>query len=624
MGIITTTLYYRFQSPLPNRRWNGVSSLMYPGDYGPTLFAGGDNVTFDFVVVGGGSAGATVAARLSEVPEWNVLLLEAGGDPPAFTETPLRYSEALTADDVDWTFVTEPEPRLFRGLERGRCQVSRGRMLGGSSSMNVMMYLRGTKADFDGWRAMGNAGWGFDDVLPYFVKSEDFTGVAGRRDAVPHGRQGPLTVSPLVSIDPAYAAVTGGNRLLRLAELDDMNRFVPPAVGYGPLDFTIRGGLRCSTLKAFLLPASGRPNLYVAKHVRVTRVLIAGAGQGGGLPCTRAVGVEYATPTGATGRVYAAREVVLSAGVIMSPQILMLSGVGPAAHLRRHGVNVVSDLPVGYNYQDHVSFTGLVFSDRKNRSVADVARESADLIRATTDLVANGVGTMGLTNLVSLVDTTAVGHADVQIVYVRLPYNSTRKTHNGRSRLSNMFGYSERVAALYDRLNAISDTILAIPVNIDGRSTGRVALRSADPLDRPKIHTNYLSYDDEIETLLRGIDFVVQLSKTKPMVDAGLQLEPILYPDCASHTWGTRDYWVCAIQNVATSFYHPVGTCRMGPATDHRSVVDTALNVKGVRGLRVIDSSIMPKIVSANTNAATIMIAEKGSDIIKHYYGKLI
>lgn len=609
---VITTLYLSWS--------DGVSSLTFQRDYGPTLFAGANNVTFDFVVVGAGSAGATLAARLSEISEWNVLLLEAGGDPPEYTEVPLRYGEALTSD-VDWTFITEPEPRLFAGLERGRGLISRGLMLGGSSSMNAMMYLRGTRRDFDEWERLGNAGWGFGDVLPYFVKSENFTG-GRRRDAVPHGRGGPLTVSPLVSIDPAYSSIADGNRLLRLAELDDTNRFAPPAVGYGPMDFTVRDGLRCSTLKAFLLPAGERPNLFVAKNARVTRVLMQSSADGGN-GTSRAVGVEYVAPSGRAGRVYVTREVILSAGVIMSPQILMVSGVGPARHLRQHGIRVVSDLPVGYNYQDHVSFAGLVFSDRKNRSRADVARESADLVRATFDLVSRGVGTLGLTNLVSFVDTADKGRADVQVVYLRFPYNSTRNTPNGRNKLSNLFGYSDRVATLFDDLNMLSDSIHAIPINVDGRSTGRVALRSADPLDRPKIHTNYLSHDDEIRTLLRGIDFVVQLSKTKPMVDAGLELEPVAYPDCAAHAWGTRDYWLCAIRNVATSFYHPVGTCRMGPTCDRRSVVDTALNVIGVRGLRVIDSSIMPKVVSVNTNAATIMIAEKGSDIIKRCYGKL-
>ncbi|XP_025190698.1 glucose dehydrogenase [FAD, quinone]-like [Melanaphis sacchari] len=603
-------------------RLNGVSSLMYPHDYGPTLFAGAGNVTFDFIVVGAGSAGATVAARLSEVPEWNVLLLEAGGDPPDYTEMPLRFNEALTSD-IDWTFITEPEPNLFGGLERGRCQVSRGLTLGGSSSINAMMYLRGTKRDFDEWERLGNAGWGFGDVLPYFVKSENFTGDRNRRDKTPHGRGGPLTVSPLVSIDPAYVTITDGNRLLRLAELDDMNRFAPPAIGYGPMDFTVRDGLRCSTLKAFLLPASGRPNLFVAKHVRVTRVMIRRTESLGGGNCTRAVGVEYVSPSGQAGRVHATREVILSAGVIMSPQILMVSGVGPAIHLRQHGIHVVRDLPVGYNYQDHVSFAGLVFSDRKNRSQADIARESADLTRATFGLTSRGVGTLGLTNLVNFVDTAGKGHADVQVVYLRFPYKSMRNTPNKRSRLSNFFGFSDRVATLFDDLNTVSDSVFAIPINVDGRSTGRVALRSADPMARPKIFTKYLSHNDEIETLLRGIDFVVQLSKTEPMVNAGLKLEPIAYPDCVAHVWGTRDYWVCAIRNIATSFYHPVGTCRMGPTWDHRSVVDTALNVKGVRGLRVIDSSIMPKVVSVNTNAATIMIGEKGSDIIKKFYGKI-
>ncbi|VVC41273.1 Hypothetical protein CINCED_3A015510 [Cinara cedri] len=603
---------------------NGFWSLKYPKDYGPTLFADRCGTTvFDFIVVGGGSAGATVASRLSEVPEWNVLLLEAGGDPPDYTEIPLLYSEALRSDS-DWSFFTEPEQHLFKGLERGRNLISRGLMLGGSSSMNAMMYLRGTRQDFDTWERLGNTGWGFNDVFPYFLKSEDFTGSGNRLDPGLHARGGPLTVSPFESIDPAYQVIVEAERLMNLTEVDDLNRVVPPVIGYGKLDGTVRRGLRCSTLKAFLIPAANRSNLFVAKNARVTRVVFDHN--------RRAVGVELLVPPSCGGLVtnvvkyvYSKQEVILSAGVIMSPQILMVSGVGPAGHLREHGIDIVADLPVGYNYQDHVSFAGLVFSDRKHRPKSEISEESRVLIQRTMDLTTSGIATLGLTNLVTFIKTRKDAmYPDLQIVKVRFSYNTTRKTTNKRSRMSNLFGYSDRVARLYDELNTLSDTILMIPINVNDRSTGRVVLRSSDPKAYPKIHANYLSYADEVETLLRGIEFVVELSKTEPMVSAGLVLEQVRYPDCANYAWGTREYWLCAIENVAASFYHPVGTCKMGPADDYRTVVDTALRVKGVRGLRVIDSSIMPKVVSVNTNAATIMIAEKGSDIIKQHYGKLV
>lgn len=586
-------------------------SVKYPHDFGPALFSGQHHGTrFDFIVVGGGSAGAAVAARLSEIPEWNVLLLEAGGDPPDYTEIPIRFSESLRSD-CDWTFFTEPERHAFKGLEDERCFVPRGLMLGGSSSMNAMMYLRGTKRDFDAWRTLGNAGWGFADVLPYFRKAEGF---AGAGDGGPMARGGPLTVTPMTSVDPAISVIAEAETLLNMTEVRDLNG-AGPVVGYGTFDGTVRDGRRCSTLKAYLVPASGRRNLFVAKHARVTRVLFDG---------NAATGVEYATPSGELKRVYSAREVILSAGVVMSPHILMVSGVGPREHLRSYGIAVVSDLPVGYNYQDHVSFAGLVFTDRKSRPGAQIAAESADLLRRTVNLTSGGAATLGLTNLMTFVRTREDDeYPDVQIVKVRMPFNSTRKTANRKSRLTNLFGYSERVAALYDRLNGLSDTLLMIPISLSGASSGRVALQSPDPNVYPKIHANLLSRVQEVETLLRGIDFVVRLSETAPMRRAGLVLERVQLPDCADRAWGTRDYWTCAIQNVATSFYHPVGTCKMGPAHDYRSVVDPALAVKGVRNLRVIDGSVMPKIVSVNPNAATIMIAEKGSDIIKRRYGKI-
>lgn len=595
--------------------------MKYPKDYGPTLFAGNSSTTvFDFIVVGGGSAGATIASRLSEVPDWNVLLLEAGGDPPDFLEFPLQYSNGLRTD-VDWAFYTEPEPHLFKGLFKDRNLISRGQMLGGTSSLNVMMYLRGTKCDFDTWERLGNIGWGFNDVFPYFLKSEDFTGQGKNTNSGLHSRGGRLTVSPLEPVDPMFNVIVKAEGLMNLTMVDDLNRIVPPVIGYGKLDGTIRDGLRCSTLKAFLIPAANRPNLFVAKNTRVTRVIFD--------QNKRAIGVEFmAQPlngkaaTKTVKYVYSTREVILSAGVIMSPQILMVSGVGPAAHLRSHNIDVVADLPVGYNYQDHVSFFGLVFSDRKNRSKSDIADESRLLTQKNVDMMSQGVPTLGLMNLMTFIKTRKeMINPDVQIVKVRFPYDPTPNKTNSIYR---SFGLSDSVAERYENFNAVSDTIFIVPVNVNHQSTGRIVLRSSDPIAYPKIHANYLSYADEMETMLRSIKFVVELSKTEPMVSAGLVLEHIEYPNCVDYKWGTREYWICAIKNVAMSFYHPVGTCKMGPVDDYRTVVDVELRVKGIQGLRVIDSSIMPKIVSVNTNAATIMIAEKGADIIKRYYGRIV
>lgn len=245
----------------------GYRPIRYPFDYAPSLHEDPARTAFDFVVVGGGSAGAAVAARLSEVPEWNVLLLEAGGDPPEHTENPALWRHSIKTD-CDWAFLTERHPSLFKGMDGERCLISRGRALGGSSSINGVKYLRGTRADFDGWeREHGCRGWGYDAVLPYFKKSEDFVD-PDRFDADIHAHSGPLTVSPMLTFDPVHRVIADAERALNLTMVDDVNR-EEPVVGFGDPDSTAREGRRCSTLKAFLLPASDRPNLFVAKNTVV-------------------------------------------------------------------------------------------------------------------------------------------------------------------------------------------------------------------------------------------------------------------------------------------------------------------------------------------------------------------
>ncbi|KAE9539663.1 hypothetical protein AGLY_004915 [Aphis glycines] len=468
----------------------GYHAIIYPSDYACTLCEDPTQVTFNFIVVGGGSAGATVAARLSEIPEWNVLLLEAGDDPPELTENPLLWNHNLRTK-YDWTFFSEKNPLLFKGMEDERCIISRGLMLGGSSSINAMIYLRGTVEDFRQWKnKYGCYGWDYEDVLPYFKKSEDFVDLS-RFDPDVHSVGGMLTVTPLTTFDPAYTVIAEAEQSIHLIEVNDLNR-KGPVIGYGNFDSTTRNGRRCSTLKAFLMPVSNRSNLYVAKNTIVTKIIIVDG---------VAVGVEFKCSSGEFKSVFCTNEVVLCAGPIKSPQLLMLSGIGPREHLNEHGIHVINDLPVGLNVQDHMSLPALVFTDRKCRPIEDIKKESSDLLKKEISLYSKNISTLGL--------------------------------------------------------------------------------------------------------------------------NAGLVLEELKLPNCADYVWDTRDYWICAIQNLAAPFYHVVGSCRMGPEDDPFTVVDPKLRVKGIIGLRLIDSSIMPKIVSVNTNAAAIMIGEKGSDIIKECYGKL-
>lgn len=585
-----------------------ANAIKYPNDFTPTLLSGECKIKFHFIVVGAGSAGAIVAARLSEIADWNVLLLEAGGDPPESSEIPLKWSLALNTE-YDWKFLTEQEDNLFKGLDGEKCHVPRGCMLGGSSSMNVMLQIRGTKYDFDEWEKSGCTGWGFDSVLPYFKKSENFTDTT-RYDPKIHSNCGPLTVSPFVSPDPAIQTISQAADLMGLTNVKDLNK-IERSVGYAMSDSTTRDGLRCSTLKAFLMPNSGRPNLFVAKYIRVTRILIENKS---------AVGVEFVTKSGEFKTVNCTLEVILSAGVVMSPQLLMISGIGPADHLKEMDVNVVADLPVGKNYQDHVAYFGLVLSDGKNRPIEDIAAESQKLRKETFDLIPKGISTMGLTGLLSFVDTKrASGNPDIEIMKIRYSCNTTKEMNTFKK----MFGFSDEMANVYNELNSHSDIILMIPISNVITKTGHVLLRSKDPLATPKIIANYLSDQEEIDTMVSGIEFVVEMCKTKPMTDAGYAFEEIAFPNCETDCkWGTKDYWKCGIKNLATSIFHSVGTNKMGAIDDKTSVVDPSLKVIGIDKLRVIDCSAMPLLVTCNTNAATMMMAEKGADIIKTQYGK--
>ncbi|XP_025200304.1 glucose dehydrogenase [FAD, quinone]-like [Melanaphis sacchari] len=591
----------------------GYHAIIYPFDYAPTLCEDPTKVTFDFIVVGGGSAGATVAARLSEIPEWNVLLLEAGGDPPELTENPILWNQNLRTK-CDWIFLSEKNPLLFKGMEQERCIISRGFALGGSSSINAMIHLRGTVEDFRQWKNKYDChGWDYEDVLPYFKKSEDFVDQY-RFDPEIHSQEGPLTITPLETFDPAYKVIVEAEKSSNLIEVNDFNR-KEPVIGYGNFDSTTRNGRRCSTLKAFLIPASNRPNLYVAKYTIVTKILIEN---------NVAVGVEFKCSSNEFKTVFCKKEVIVCAGPIKSPQLLMLSGIGPKEHLSDHGIPIISDLPVGYNLQDHMSLPVFVFTDRKCRPIEDIMNESHDLLNKEMSLYSKNISTLGLSKLMTFYKSNdSLEYPDLQIIKFRIPFNSTNTFPNKINAFTNMFGYAKEVTNLYDELNLLSDLIIMTPIILQPLSTGRIMLNSNNLLDKPKIFLNYLSHDTEIETLLKGIEFVVKLSKTKSMIEAGFVLEELKLSNCAMYVWDTRDYWICVIQNLAAPFYHVVGSCRMGSEDDSYSVVDPKLRVKGVLGLRLIDSSIMPKIVSVNTNAASIMIGEKGSDIIKDYYDKL-
>lgn len=582
----------------------------FPEDYGSKICK--DDKSFDFIVAGAGSAGSTLASRLSEEFSWNVLLLERGFDPPPLSEIPIMWASLLKSD-VDYNYVSQPDERLFKGLEGQVSSIPRGKLSGGCSSINVAIYLRGHRKDYDEWEKLGCTGWNYDSVIGYFLKSEDYHGESSETSL--HHVGGPLTVCGYHSPDPAIEVFSNGFAEMNLPRVTDLNG--PVSVGYGFADSTTRDGKRCSTYKAFISLTKSRTNFYFARNTTVRRVVFDDS--------RKAIGVEVTAPSGAVCVLKATQEVILSLGAIASPQVLMLSGIGPKKHLGDIGIPVIADSPVGLHYQDHPCFIGLVFYDRKTRSIDLIQAESQKLIVDTYGLFQKNIATMGLTKSMAFVNTKYDGtpYPDIQLMTMRISYRTMWNTYNKKHKLYNMFGYSEETANLFTAQNNKTDSLFVILILSESKSTGYIELNSKDPEDYPKIYPNFLRHEEDIQSLLEGVRFVERLSTTEAFKNAGYELEFIDYPNCRNFQPGSDEYWICAFEQILTGFYHPAGTCRMGAVDDANSVLDPRMRVKGVTNLRLVDAAAMPKLVSVNPNAAVIMMAEKAADMIKEDYGKI-
>jgi choline dehydrogenase len=530
--------------------------------------------TYDFIIVGAGSAGCTLANRLTESGKFRVLLIESGGEHDRFfVRMPLGIGYLFNNPSVNWKFTTEPDPA-------GRKHYwPRGKILGGSSSINAMVYIRGQADDYDDWAALGNTGWGYGDVLPYFRKSEG-------NDIGPdqfHGALGPLKVSSIENrVHPVatlcyQAAVAAGYR-----ETPDFNG--ADQNGVGTFQFTFRNGIRSSAATAFLDPARGRPNLKVMTRTDVTRLLFEGS---------RATGVEYVS-NGVKGSANAGREVIVAGGAINSPMILQQSGIGPAALLKKHGIDVVRDVPmVGENLQDHVEakMAYEISAPSLNRKLRPLhmrllaGMQYVFLKRGPLTLSGNHTGAF-----VPRSGTT--GRPDLQLYFLPMLREAA-------------LGPQARKATALTKFDGMS--LGASPCR--PKSRGKVEIRSANPFDTPAIYPNYLSHEDDIGVIVDGLKIQRRIARTSPLAD--IMVRNITFPDGDASDDELADH---ARRNCTTT-YHPIGTCTMG-ADPRTSVVDDRLRVHGIAGLRVIDASIMPLIPSGNTNAPTIMIAEKGADLV--------
>lgn len=533
-----------------------------------------NRTVYDYVIVGAGSAGCTLANRLTEDPDVSVLLMEAGGsDRSPLITVPLGWGRILFDRLFDWGYFTEAEPHL--GGRKVEC--ARGKVLGGSSSINAMAYVRGHRADYDRWARAGLSGWSYAHVLPYFRKSENWEEGANTW----RGGEGPLTTIKTRYADTLLDAWLDAGRAAGYAVNEDYNGAEND--GLCRMQWTIRNGRRCSASTAYLRPAMARTNLTVATKALALRVVME---QG------RACGVEFQRG-GTVDTARAAREIIISGGVINSPQLLMLSGIGDPDHLRRVGIDVQAAVPgVGRNLQDHLS-VGVEYQRTDDGPFVGLLRyDRIALAMARAYFFGQGFATEMPGPLIAFLKTRPeLAQPDIQFLARFVPPESQPWFPGIRKRPK--------------------DAFMCRPVLLHPESRGAVKLRSADPADKPAIFQNFLSAESDWQTLRDGIAMVRDVAGQKPLDPyRGEEIQP--GPGVRSKA--DLDAF---IRRTAWTAHHPLGTCKMGADDDPSAVVDAALRVRGIAGLRVVDASVMPDMVGGNINAPVIMIAEKAADLIR-------
>lgn len=521
------------------------------------------NSRYDFIVIGAGTAGATVASRLTEIQNLTVLLIETGLEEELYMDIPLFANFLQRIPGLDWMYQTESSDNYCRGMIGRKCRFPQGKVMGGSSVINYMIATRGNKRDYDNWAKMGNFGWSYDDVLKYFKRLENMMIPEYRNDTVHHGTEGPVTINyPRFATTVARTFVEAGHELgYPILDYNGERQ-----VGVSLLQSTTDMGLRTSSNKAYLV-GKRRKNLHVTKLSTVRRILF-DEGRG------RAVGVEFAK-RGRLFTVYVDKEVIVSAGAISSPKLLMLSGIGPAEHLREMGIEVVRDARVGDNLMDHIAYGSLLYD-----------------IDQRVDVIANRLFQRVLNNyfmdkvgqLTSLGGTEAIAFIDVddprerEVPNVELLFLGT--SIYSVNTIGDNFGLNEEISTKftsYRNRRALS----VFPILLQPKSRGRIRLRSRDADDKPRIFPNYMSEPEDVKGLIKGIKAANKfLLATKAFERLNTRLNNQTVPECEKFPFDSDDYWECNLRLIPITIYHYSGTCKMGPESDETAVVDPTLKVR--------------------------------------------
>ncbi|XP_032526930.2 glucose dehydrogenase [FAD, quinone]-like [Danaus plexippus] len=564
-----------------------MDDYKWPPDDAYDIINKGSGISFDFIVVGAGTAGSLIASRLSkQYPSWNILLIEAGDDPGIDSEIPAFLFLNQNSSN-DWSYTTEGRGESCLGFNNEKCIWSKGKGLGGSSSINAMIYLRGHPKDYNTWEKLGNPGWGYKEMSKYFDKIENIFNITD-----PHfsGYE-----------NQWYKILDNAWKELSFANYNYENH--EALTGTKKTRLLTRNGKRMNTAKAFFNQAG---KMTVMKNTQVEKVIIN--------PKTkRATGVKIHHKDGTIMEIDVSKEILLAAGSIATPQILMLSGIGPKDHLKVMGIDIILNSPVGKNLQDHIILPLFLKTNIKMELPSSVIQ----MFLLQYMLTKSGpISNIGLTDYMGFINTKNVSdYPDIQFHYTYFTKNDNFVL---RPYLEGI-GYKRKIIEAIEALNYKNDILGIYPTLLHPKARGDIFLSERD-LSKPIINANYFQHSDDMLAMIEAIDFIHTLEKTSTFEKYNIKLLHINISECDIYPFDTEKYWECYIKYMATTIYHPVGTTKMGPPEDASAVVNSELIVHGTPNIRVVDASIMPNIPGGNTMAATLAIAEKAFDIVKKKY----